>query len=90
MTAYRRRTDQNHMEIINALRAVGASVCSTHRVGKGFPDLVCAFRDVVYLLEIKTPEGSLTRDEIKFIESWDAPVYVVVTVEDALEAINAI
>lgn len=87
---YRRKTDANHMTIINGLRSIGASVFSTHRVGKGFPDAVCGFRGENYLLEIKTPEGDLTRDEIKFFDEWAGQVHVVITIDDALEVIGAI
>ena len=88
--AYARKTDANHMQIINILRAIGASVFSTHRVGKGFPDIVCGFRGENYLLEIKTPKGELTRDETRFFDSWAGQVHVVITPDDALEVIGAI
>ena len=88
--AYKRRTDKNHVEIMWALRSVGASVYSTHRVGQGYPDLTVGFRGKNYLIEVKTADGDLTRDEINFFDSWAGQVQVATTVDEALAIIGAI
>lgn len=91
MTPYARRSDSNQQAIIDALRAVGASVTSLHRVGHGIPDLLCGYRGFTYLLEVKNEDGKLTKDERQFIDDWDGlEVAIVRTVEDALKAIGAI
>lgn len=89
-----KRIDQNHRLIVRALRDVGASVQSLADIGKGCPDILCAFRDVNYVLEIK--DGSLppsrkklTEDEQNWHAMWRGPVHVVESVEDALKVVGA-
>lgn len=86
----RAKVDTNHAEIVRALRDVGASVQSLASVGKGCPDLLVGFRMRWYLLECKSPGGTLTPDEFGFIQAARAEVHVVDSVERALEAIGAI
>ena len=49
------RRDTNHVEIVRALRAAGASVLELHAVGGGCPDLLVGYRRYNYLLEVKRP-----------------------------------
>lgn len=91
---YRPRIDGNQKEIVRALRDVGASVLSLAALGHGVPDLLCAFRGVTVMLEVK--DGSLppshrrlTPDEQNFIDLWRGRVYVVESVEAALKAVGA-
>lgn len=91
---YRPRIDGNQKEIVRALRDVGVSVLSLAALGKGVPDLLCAFRGVTVLIEVK--DGSLppshrrlTPDEQNFIDLWRGKVYVVESVEAALKAVGA-
>ena len=56
------------------------------------PDLLCAYRGQNILLEVKDgskppSERKLTRDQVTWIQNWNAPVYVVKNVTEALEAI---
>lgn len=85
-----RRVDDNQAEIVQALRKAGATVQPLHTIGQGCPDLLCAFRQVNFLLEVK--DGSkppsarkLTPDEARWIGDWRAPVYIVT---NALEAVG--
>jgi Holliday junction resolvase len=76
-------------EIIAALEAVGAKV--TRISQGGMPDLLCSYRSVWYLLEVKSDKGKLTEDQETFIEyHTHCKTHVVRTVEEALRAINAI
>ena len=68
-----RKVDDNHAEIVSALRRLGYSVQSTATIGKGFPDICFAKgnREYAWIAEIK--DGSkvpskrkLTPDEVKF------------------------
>ena len=84
------KVDANQSEIVAALRKVGVTVQPLHTIGQGCPDLLCAFRQVNFLLEVK--DGSkppsarkLTPDEAKWIGAWRAPVYIV---NNALEAVG--
>lgn len=79
-----RRVDRNQSEIVQALRAVGASVHITSRFGEGFPDLVVGFGGVTFLLEVKTPDGKLTEDEREFFDNWRGQVALVRDASDAV------
>ncbi len=83
----RARIDANQSEIIDALRAVGAEARSLAALGSGMGDLLVAFRRRLFLLEVKTPRGQLTADQMMFHQRW--PVAIVRTVDDALDAIGA-
>lgn len=50
------RRDENEVEIVEALRAVGASVAVMPN-GDGFPDLLVGFREQDFKLEVKLPLG---------------------------------
>ncbi len=89
------RIDTNQNEIVQALRAVGASVAITSMVGHGFPDIVVGYRQRNYLIEIK--DGSkppskrrLTSDEQEFFDLWRGSVFVANNSDEALEIIGAV
>lgn len=89
------RVDANHDQIVGALRAAGAIVQSLAAIGKGCPDLLCAFRGNLFLLEVKDgnkpPSGQkLTDAQQKWHMAWGALVEVVNSPEQALRAIGAI
>jgi len=91
------KVDANQQDVIDALRAAGASVQSLGAVGNGCPDLLAGWggRDMV-LLEVKHPERTKCRREPNTLQQewhkrWKGrPVVVVHTAEDALRAIGAI
>lgn len=87
------RIDSNHREIVRALRDVGVSVQSLAAVGQGVPDLLCAYRGMNYLLEVKDgslppSQRKLTEDERNWIDKWRGKVSVVESVEEALIAVG--
>ena len=89
------RIDRNQPEIVAALRKVGASVQPLHTVGGGCPDALVGFRGMWRLLEIKDglkppSERKLTPDEETWHALAQAPVSVVNSIEQALQAIGAI
>lgn len=85
------RADSNQAELVEALRKVGASVFSLHRVGQGCPDILVGYRGRTYLIEVKTKRGTLTPPQIRFIQTWTGDlVHVVRDVDGALRAIGAI
>ena len=96
MGKYNAKTDANHTDVVTALRSVGAGVQSLAMVGDGCPDLLVAFRGAWHVLEVK--DGSkppshrkLTPAEQMWLLRFDelAPVFVVNSVEEALEVIGA-
>jgi hypothetical protein len=82
------RVDGNHAVIVAALRKVGCRVLSLAAVGKGCPDLICRFRDKLFLVEIKNRDGKgrvLTEQQKEFHQSW--PVIVADSVDEAINEI---
>lgn len=76
--------DNNHREIVAALRRLGASVRSLAAVGQGCPDIVLGAYGQTVLAEIK--DGSkppsarrLTPDQMGFHASWRGGPVVILT-----------
>lgn len=93
-TTHAGRIDANQPDIVKALRAVGASVWITARMGDGAPDLVVGYRKVNYSFEIKDPSQPpskrlLTADELRWHAAWNGHVLTILTAEEALRAIGA-
>ena len=55
MARRKAKKDDNHAQVVNALRRVGAAVFDTASTPCGF-DLVVAFRGVVHIVEVKDGE----------------------------------
>ena len=86
MTLWAKRTDGNHAEIRDAMRAAGAEVEDLSGSGKGMPDtLVYTSDGRLLLVEIKMPKGTLTAPQVRFHARF--PVHIVRTVEAALELV---
>lgn len=91
------KVDANHADVVAALRRVGAQVQSLATVGAGCPDLLVAFRETWYVLEVKDgtkplSHRKLTPAELEWVRVFGdtAPVFVVNSVDDALRAIGAV
>ena len=79
------KVDANQPEIVDAFRAVGATVHITSDLGDGFPDLIVGLLGETELIEIKSPKGKLTPDQETWHGTWRGrPVRVICTVEQAL------
>lgn len=84
------KVDAVQREVVAHLRAIGADVRHLHAVGQGCPDLLVGYRRATYLLEVKSPGGSLTPAQVAWHRDWKGlPVAVVHSVEEALDAIGA-
>lgn len=86
------KTDGNQAAIVSSLRAAGASVTITSKVGGGFVDLVVGFKGNTYLVECKNPDGrgrnSLTPAEVEWFKAWKGgPAAVVNSPEEAMRVI---
>jgi Holliday junction resolvase len=85
------KVDQNHPEIVAALRDIGCEVLSLAKIGKGCPDLLVYRRGKMYLLEVKhgtaKAKGKTREAQDKFAGLW--PVSTVRSVEDAIRAVSA-
>ena len=88
------RTDKNHDDIVQALRAVGATVQSLAAVGSGVPDLLVGFRKQTFLVEVKDGQASpsakkLNPAQVIWHHNWTGgSLAVVESVEDALKLIG--
>ena len=94
MPRTRAKVDTNQSQIVKVLRAVGASVATTHQVGKGFPDIVVGYKGRNHLLEIKDgdkppSQRKLTADEQEWHDKWRGTVKIVNNETEALTAIGA-
>jgi hypothetical protein len=90
------RTDDNHIQIVDAFRASGVWVYSTAQLGNGFPDLMCAKAcpdPRQCLVEIK--DGSkppsarmLTPAQVGFHARYPGACFVVTSVEDVARVVQ--
>jgi len=86
MRQYGAKRDENELEIVNALRAAGASVA--HLSSKGIPDLLVSFRNKLFLMEVKMIGKKLTPEQVKFHQNWKGEIHIVRTVNEAIEILN--
>ena len=88
------KTDANQSAIVQALRAIGASVQSLAAVGDGVPDLLVGYRGRTFLLECKDGDKvpsarKLTPDQERWHAAWRGEAVIVVnSVDEALEAVQ--
>ena len=83
------KVDANQAEIVAALRRVGCSVQSLADVGRGVPDLLVARGGKNLLMEIKRERGGrLTLVQKQWLREWRGSVYIIRTVEEALQCVG--
>jgi hypothetical protein len=70
MTYYKKRVDENQKTIVHTFIALGASVLNLSTVGRGCPDLLIGYRGKSVLVEVKSPKGTFTEPQIKFMQDW--------------------
>jgi Holliday junction resolvase len=90
------KIDANQTQVVEALRAAGATVQSLAAVGQGVPDLLVGFQGQTVLLEVKDgrkppSERRLTDDQLKWHGAWrGGPLAVVDGVDAALRVLGMI
>lgn len=90
------KIDANQVQVVGALRYAGVKVLSLAALGKGVPDLLCAFHGRLVLLEVKDGQKvpsarKLTDDQIEFHKEWaDVPLHVVESPWEALKAMGCV
>lgn len=82
--AFPKRIDQNQGEIVKVLRKMGASVQIISEVGKGCPDIICGYRGVNYLIEIKNGNKKLTECEQEFFDNWKGQATIIRSLDEAI------
>jgi len=86
-----KRRDINHAEIRDGLRQCGYTVIDTADQGHGFPDMLAVNKKgAIILLEVKMPGAKLTPDEVEFHAMFDGPLYIVRSLEMALDLLAGI
>lgn len=86
------RVDGNQKEIVQQLRAIGATVLHTHQLKNCF-DILVGWKSQNFAFEIKDgskPKSArqLTEGEQKFFSVWRGQVDKVETFEDIMKIIN--
>jgi len=92
------KVDRNQDEVVGALRAAGVLVLSLAALGKGVPDLLCAFHGRLVLIEVKDgtkapSRRKLTPDQVEWHRDWaqaGVPLHVVETPWAALKAVGCV
>lgn len=93
------RIDDNQREIVEALESVGCSVQSLAAVGNGVPDLLVFsphrfdLASGLMLIEVKDGKKAasrrkLTKNQVKWHQTWKGPVHIVKDVNEAYSAIG--
>ncbi|TGD82855.1 hypothetical protein [Hymenobacter wooponensis] len=88
------RVDANQPAVVQALRAIGASVLYTHQLKNCF-DLLVGYRGRTFLIEVKDPEQppskrQLTAGEEEFRSTWrGSPYHIVHTPDEAIQLVTA-
>lgn len=80
MTA--KKVDKNQPTLVKKFRELGASVVVTSDVGHGYPDLTCCINTHTVLVEVKSPTGKLTKDQLDFHSNWSGIIWIARTEED--------
>lgn len=71
------KKDSNQNAIVAILREEGCQVYDASGVGDGFPDLVVCRNGETALVEVKGPNGKLTKGQREFFGWWKGDKYVV-------------
>lgn len=84
------RVDKNQPNVVKLLkdpRSLGASVSITSILGKGFPDFIVGVENINFMVELKTGNSGLTKDEKEWHMNWQGQVR---TARSALEVTIAL
>ena len=86
------KVDANQVAVVKKLRDCAVKVEVLSGVGQGVPDLLCGFRGVNVLLELKDGEKfpsdrKLTLDQKAWHESWPGQVDVVEDFDSAFAVV---
>jgi len=85
------KVDDNQKDIVRALRAMGASVCSLSAVGQGCPDLLVGYRHKNYLFEVKNKGGldKTTPAQDRWLEGWNGQWHLIYDAEEAISVMTS-
>lgn len=84
-----KRVDNCQVQVVKALRDLGATVQHLHAVGKGCPDIVVGFKGKNLLFEIKDGDKKkLTPDQVIWHRDWKGQVQVITNIDDVIATFN--
>jgi hypothetical protein len=90
------KVDDNHAEVVKALRKIGAKVVDLSRVGGGVPDLLVGIAGKWLLIEVKDGAKTASRRRLTpaqarwHLEHAGLPAFVVTSPHEAIRAVMAI
>lgn len=100
--SYAKKRDANEKPIVDALKALGASVYQMDGCGAGFPDLLVGYNGRNVLIEVKQPEGAykpggrnykakkqggLDDDQVLWHSRHNGQVATATTVDEAVQIV---
>ena len=77
------RVDLKHGAIRDELRRLSFRVKDVHAL-PGYADLHVSRHGLAVLVEVKSPGGKLTQDELKFWQEWQGPLILVERAEEVV------
>lgn len=91
-SGHKGRVDNNHKAVMDALRNAAMKPISLASVGDGCGDILVGFRGINVLLEVKDGEKppsarELTAAEKEFESTWPGQYCIVLSPEEAVEAV---
>jgi hypothetical protein len=82
---FAKRTDANHVEIVNELRKRGVFARNLTTAGDGVADVVTHYRGKVVFMEIKFgKKAEMKKTQMKFLGSWPGYCGIARTVDEAI------
>jgi Holliday junction resolvase len=84
------KVDSVQPEIVKQLRSCGVSVELLHRVGSACPDIICGWRGVNVILELKSEKTPVTKAQQEWHAKWAGQSAVVRSFTEAMEVICAV
>ena len=78
------KRDTNEPEIIQALEAIGCSVCQIDAPA----DLLVGYKVRNFILEIKSKDGKQTKEQVDFALTWRGQYRIVKTPEEAIDLVT--
>lgn len=84
LNRWAKQRDENELEIIAALEAIGCTVYSLDEPA----DLLVGRGATTLILEVKMPKGRPTPNQKKFAASWNGQYRIVTTPEEAIEYVQ--
>jgi len=84
-----KKIDLNQPEIVEGLRAMGASVTSLAPIGAGCPDLLVGWKGRNLLMEVKQEQETFTAPQKLWHKHWQGSAHVVRSIAEAIQVLGS-